>query len=117
MVCRCVMSGSGMLTIRPATLMDLPRARELLVQLGYNLPDMEVRRRYESIASASDHALFVATRDGVTVGLLHVYFRPALDKPPEVIVQALVVEETARGTGVGRRLMETAELWAVERGC
>ena len=31
-------------------------------------------------------------------------------------MQALVVEETARGSGVGRKLMEFAELWALDRG-
>jgi GNAT superfamily N-acetyltransferase len=104
-----------MLTIRQTALADLPYVRKLLAQLGCDLAEAEVRRRYEMVVKAPDRALFVAGQDGGVIGLLHLYVRPALDKPPEVIVQALVVEETARGTGVGRKLMETAERWAKER--
>ena len=93
-----------------------PAARKLLAQLGYDLEEAEVRRRYEAVSKATDHALLVAGQDGAVIGWLHLYVRPALDKPPEVVVQALVVDEAARGTGVGRNLMETAELWAAERG-
>jgi GNAT superfamily N-acetyltransferase len=50
------------------------------------------------------------------VGLLHVYARPAFDKPPEAVVQALVVETTARKYGVGKALMMIAENWARQKG-
>jgi GNAT superfamily N-acetyltransferase len=75
----------------------------------------EVGGRFEAVARAADHSLFVAEQDGKVVGLLHLYARPALDKPPEAILQALVVDEVARGSGAGRRLMETAERWAGQR--
>jgi len=104
------------LTIRPACADDLPAVRKLLAQLGYDLDKGEVGRRYEAVSNARDHAVFVAEQDGAVVGLMHLYVRPGLDKPPEVIVQALVVDEVARGAGIGRRLMDTAELWAAERG-
>ena len=105
-----------MLTIREVTVEDLPEVRKLLMQLGYELSTAEVRRRFEAIAKAPDHSLCAAERHGQVIGLLHLYVRPALDKPPEVIVQALVVDETARGSGVGRRLMEVADKWAGQRG-
>ena len=41
---------------------------------------------------------------------------PALDKPPEIIVQALVVDDAARGSGVGRMLTEEAEGYARRHG-
>jgi hypothetical protein len=47
--------------------------------------------------------------------LVHVHNLPALDKPLEFIVQALVAEEAARGTDISCKLMETIELWARER--
>jgi GNAT superfamily N-acetyltransferase len=50
------------------------------------------------------------------LGLLHAFFRPALDKPPEVVVQALVVDGAQRSKGVGEALMKVAEQWARENG-
>jgi GNAT superfamily N-acetyltransferase len=105
-----------MLTIRQTALADLPYVPKLVAQLGYDLAEAEVRRRYEMVVKAPGHTLLVAEQDGGVIGLLHLYVRPALDKPPEVIVQALVVDEAARGRGVGRMLMEVAERWAGQRG-
>ena len=44
------------------------------------------------------------------------YVRPGLDKPPEAIVQALVVDHAARGSGVGKIMMAAVETWAKDRG-
>jgi GNAT superfamily N-acetyltransferase len=98
------------------TAADIPAAQELLSQLGYPLDGNEVRRRYGAIAAAGDHALMVAQQTGRVIALCHVYARPALDKPVEAIVQALVVDQTSRGTGVGKTLMMAAETWARDRG-
>jgi len=103
-------------TIRPASVDDLPRVRVLLAQLGYDLEETELGRRYRAVVNAPDHALLVAAQNGAVLGLMHLYVRPALDKPPEVVVQALVVEQTARGTGLGGRLMQSAERWAASHG-
>ena len=59
---------------------------------------------------------FVVEEEGRVTALLHVYARPAFDKPPEAIVQAIVVDQDARGTGVGQALMGVAENWASEHG-
>src|SRR3546814_399340 len=104
------------MTIRPMAPADLPAARILLDQLGYALSPDEVAARFAIVTAASDHAVFVAEADGAVAGLLHVYFRPALDKPPEAVVQALVVDKARRGGGIGRALMAEAERWAAGRG-
>ena len=102
--------------IRRMTAEDVPVARALLSQLGYPLDDAELRRRYEVVAVADGHDLMVAEREGRVVALCHLSVRPALDKPPEVVVQALVVDRGARGSGVGKVLMAAAESWAEARG-
>ena len=50
------------------------------------------------------------------VGLVHFYVRPGLDKPPEVIVQAIVIDAAYRGRGIGKILMSAAESWTSEQG-
>lgn len=104
------------LHIRPMTADDLPSAQGLLAQLGYDLPKGELKRRFTAVTGAPDHVLLVARIDGRAVGLLHAYARPALEKPPEAVVQALVVERIRRQAGIGSRLMEAGERWAVDRG-
>src|SRR5215213_8101459 len=91
--------------IRPATAADLPAVQILLRQLDYDLTAAETQRRLQQVASAAGHCLLIATCDGRTTGLLHVYARPALDKSPEAIVQALVVDADVRSGGIGRMLM------------
>jgi GNAT superfamily N-acetyltransferase len=90
---------------------DISACRLLLSQLGYDLTLQEVKRRYDAIREKQDHAVFVGEQDGRVVALLHLYERPAFDKPPEVIVQALVVDQNWRGTGVGKSMMNMAERW------
>ena len=103
-------------TIREMGPMDIAVCRLLLLQLGYDLDLQETKRRYDAIKQKQDHAIFVGEQDGQVVALLHLYERPAFDKPPEVIVQALVVDRNCRGTGVGKKMMNMAERWALDRG-
>ena len=95
---------------------DLPAAANLLDQLGYALDKEEVRSRFERLLNAPAHRVRVAELDGQVVGLLHVFERPALEKPCEAVVQSLVVDANCRGSGVGAALMVDAEAWARARG-
>ena len=104
------------MTIRQMAAHDVPTCQALLVQLGYELNAGEVRRRYDVVARSADHTLMVAEQGGRVVALCHAYVRPALDKPPEVVVQALVVDRAARGSGIGKVMMAAAEAWARDRG-
>lgn len=100
--------------IRPFRRTDISVVRELLEQLGYEVAAAELDRRVERILAAADHHIAVAEEGGEVVGLLHVFERPALEKPCEAVVQALVVDAKRRGHGVGKALM--AEAWARARG-
>ena len=104
------------IVIRAMAATDIPAAGKLLSQLGYEMNTGEVERRYNAVKERGDHAVFVAEEDGRIIGFLHLYERPAFDKPPEVIVQAIVVDQRSRGTGIGKTIMSMAERWASERG-
>ena len=109
--------GLGMtIVIREMEPTDTPACRLLLSQLGYDLNPEELIRRYEAVKEKRDHEVFVGEQDGKVIALLHLYERPAFDKPPEVVVQALVVDQNWRGTGVGKSMMNMAEHWALNRG-
>lgn len=105
-----------MISIRRMTSEDVPVSQVLLSQLGYQMDAQEVRRRYDAVTQSGDHALMVAEQGGHIIALCHTYARPALDKPPEAVVQALVVDQAARGSGVGKIMMAAAETWAADHG-
>jgi GNAT superfamily N-acetyltransferase len=105
-----------MISIRRMTAADVPVSQMLLSQLGYEMDVQEVRRRYDMVAESRDHALIVAEQAGRVIALCHTYARPALDKPPEAVVQALVVDQASRDSGVGEIMMIAAEKWAADRG-
>ena len=105
-----------MISIRRMTAVDVPVSQVLLSQLGYQMDVQEVRRRYDAVVQSGDHALMVAEQGGRIIALCHTYARPALDKPPEAVVQALVVDQASRGSGVGKIMMTAAEKWAEDRG-
>jgi GNAT superfamily N-acetyltransferase len=109
------MSGQRGLSIRKIAAQDVDRARELIRQLGYDLDPDEFSRRLSAVASADQHALLVAELEHEVVGLMHLYARPALDKPVEAIVQALVVDSRHRSKRIGQALMQAAESWAQDR--
>lgn len=104
-------------SVRPAEHRDYGRLKKLLEQLGYGMPSGEFDRRMSGIADRSDHFLAVAetAADGV-VGMLHAYERPSIEKPPEVTIQAMVVDSACRSAGIGGALMNAVEVWAEERG-
>jgi GNAT superfamily N-acetyltransferase len=94
---------------------DIPAVRRLIGQLADAPDESEFRRRFERVAATSGHRIIVAEVDREVVGILHVFERPALEKPCEAVVQALVVDRDRRGAGIGAALMREAEAWASRR--
>jgi GNAT superfamily N-acetyltransferase len=95
---------------------DAAAARDLLQQLGYEVSAAELRSRIECVLDEPNQYVAVAEERGQVVGLLHAFERVALEKPCEAVVQALVVDRGARGRGIGKVLMGSAEAWARARG-
>jgi GNAT superfamily N-acetyltransferase len=98
-------------------LADAGAVAALATQLGYPSTEAEIRRRYEWIERDDDSRLLVAEHhDGRVVGWIHAQKTCMLEADPRTEIWGLVVDETARGRGVGRRLLEAAEQWAREQG-
>ena len=104
------------IAIRPVEAAGLPALPGLLAQLGYPMPVEEVARRLAAVRATPGHVVLVAAREGAVLGLMHLFLRPALEKPPEAVVQALVVEAGLRSSGLGGQLLGAAEDWARAHG-
>ena len=103
------------MVIRDAQPADVPAVHRLIGQLGYAADEAEFRARFERVSAAAGHRIVVAEQDRKVAGVLHVFERPALDKGCEAVVQALVVDDACRGSGIGEALMRHAEAWAAQR--
>ena len=101
--------------IRPAIAADLPVLCELCAQLGYRGDPADIARWFEDLQGRPGHALLVADEGGV-LGYAEASVRRHLVGPPMAELESLVVLDTARGRGVGARLLAAAETWARDNG-
>lgn len=106
------------LLIRPATDSDLQAAFKLMAALGYS--DMTSARFASTYSSVQRHpamTLIVAEDDGEVVGLASISRRPQLRLTADLItIDELVVADGARGSGVGRALLEHIKSMAEDSG-
>jgi ribosomal protein S18 acetylase RimI-like enzyme len=115
-------------TVRPGSERDRDFVRELGRRSGASSVSAVRAARYDDVLAAfdrliefvfgRDHVVFIAEEHGVQVGFLLLLF----DIPDEVTLtdQAFVaytaVEPHARARGIGRALLDEAELYARARG-
>jgi GNAT superfamily N-acetyltransferase len=103
--------------LRRADPADATEIASLLGQLGYPALPEEIPDRLERLTRTGGVAL-VALHDSRVVGLATVQVFAALHSPhPVAHLTALVVSESVRGRGIGRRLVAAAVALAQERGC
>lgn len=106
------------ISIRPTQPSDLPAIAALLGELGYPVSVDDLPSRLERLQQDGHSAAYVATCDPDVVGLATVHsFGLVHAATPVALLTSLVVAESARGQGVGRRLVDAAETWAREKGC
>jgi ribosomal protein S18 acetylase RimI-like enzyme len=101
--------------VRDARPSDVSAVHRLIGQLADAPDEAAFRARFERVLATDDHRVIVAEIEDEVVGVLHLFERPALEKPCEAVVQALVVDSEARSSGVGEALMREAEAWAQNR--
>jgi GNAT superfamily N-acetyltransferase len=122
------MSRDSHVVVREATVDDLPRLHELLVQLSQlgerpeqtrtTVTDAE-RAALQLLSDSRQTACLVVEAEGQVQGTLTVYLLANLSHGgrPMGIIENLVVDESCRGRGFGRRLMQAAEERLFAAGC
>jgi GNAT superfamily N-acetyltransferase len=107
-----------MTTIRAARTYDAPAIAELGGQLGYVANRQQIATRLAGIESEPSSRVLVAEdAAGSVIGWLHVAARTQLTEDACAEILGLVVDESARGAGVGADLVRAAEAWARAEGC
>jgi GNAT superfamily N-acetyltransferase len=101
------------MNVRHAIASDAAALAALSTQLGYPAQPEESSERLSALGAG---ALLVAEEDGSVLGWIHVCGIRFFQSPPFAEIGGLVVDEAARGKGVGRLLVQAAVRWAAEQG-
>ena len=106
------------ITIRAATSDDAPALSRLLTQLGYPTDAADIPERIARINARPGTTVLVAEhQQGEVVGVVTVHlFQSMHVAEPTAWLTTLVVDEKARGRGIGSALVENAEEWAIQHG-
>lgn len=106
------------LVLREATADDAVDIARLLTQLGHPTASTDVPARLVRMAERDRVMVLVAARGRQVVGLATVHLHVALHRSRDVAwLTTLVVDESERGRGIGRRLVEAVEAYARQQGC
>jgi GNAT superfamily N-acetyltransferase len=109
--------GRARTEVREASDEDAEALARLCTQLGYPAESTDMPARLEKLSADPNARILVATDGNDVVGFATVHLRNTMNHPtPIAQLTLLVVDERARGRGVGRVLVEHAESWARERG-
>jgi GNAT superfamily N-acetyltransferase len=105
------------IVVREASPNDSPALAPLLGELGYPVDAPTLEGRMTRLGGREDQRVLMAEDDVGAVGLLALHVFPLLAYDRDVgMIMALVVTARARGTGVGRRLIDRAEAVAKSLG-
>ncbi|MGG6314518.1 N-acetyltransferase family protein [Paenibacillus macerans] len=89
----------------------------LMRQLRYPTTASVLKERLSMLEGQPLLGNLVAELGGVVVGTAFLKQHQTHDmRKPVTRITALIVDEKHRGTGIGKRLIEEAEQWALERG-
>jgi GNAT superfamily N-acetyltransferase len=104
-------------SIRVAKPADGEQLAQLCLQLGYAATPPQLQQRLATILPHPDHQVYVAQHQNRVVGWVHGHQCEPLIAPTLVVILGLVVDETIRGKGIGRQLLQQIEAWAVAQSC
>lgn len=103
-------------SVREAKPGDSAMIAKLVTALGFASSETEVAKRLSALRKAGEPPLVV--EDGAVLGVLTWHVTPALHRPrPVGRVTMMIVEEKARGRGLGTALLDAAEARLRAAGC
>jgi GNAT superfamily N-acetyltransferase len=110
-------SDIGTLMVRPITLEDAEVVAALSGELGYEVTVEAICERIAHFSPGTDRQIaLVACLGTEVVGWIEASIHHGLQSPPYSLINGLVVSETRRGLGIGKRLCDEVETWSRRQG-
>lgn len=103
---------SGEIRIRQACVADAAELARLSGQLGYPVAAEVFAERLRRAVARSDQLVLVAQVYGKVGGWLQAHSADIIESGFRVEIVGLIVDESLRRRGLGRRLVQEAEHWA-----
>jgi ribosomal protein S18 acetylase RimI-like enzyme len=105
-------------TVRDARPDDAPAIARLLTALGHPTTSVSITDRWERWSNGDNGALVATADDGKTLGVVTIHRMEVLHRPrPVGRITALIVDEFARGLGIGKALVRHVEERFAAEGC
>jgi N-acetylglutamate synthase-like GNAT family acetyltransferase len=105
-------------TVRSARLSDAPRIRELLAQLGYSADLTFVEQRLEAVAESATDSVLVAEAGESVIGVVSLHSFDLFHQSGRIgRITSFVVDDSMRGSGVGKLLLAATDAFFRSAGC
>jgi len=106
------------MAIRSAWMADCEFIQKLLGQLGYEQPVEMIKEKLEKLISNPEDEVYVYTENNVVLGFITAHFSVQLAFEGDFCeVGYLIIDESSRSKGIGRKLEDYVCNIARERGC
>ncbi len=99
------------LIIREARESDIFSLTDLTHQLGYPLPEKELRNNLEAVTRNKNEIIYVMADAGKVIAWIHIFHAIRLESGSFAELGGLVVDHHYRGKGIGKLLLEKAGEW------
>ena len=104
--------------IRDASLADATQISQLLEQLGYVFSPQRVRAKLAILNASNADRILMAQEGEQVLGVISLHTLELFHQPGRLgRITALVIDQSARGQGIGARLVAAADDYFVEQGC
>ena len=101
--------------IKTISLQDAENIRKLSGQLGYSISLEDTQANIKQILALESHTALVAISNDKIVGWIHAFETRTIESLPFIELAGLVIDENARGKGIGKILVEKIKQWCMKR--
>ena len=98
--------------IRSIKEQDAEAVNALSIQLGYAMPIEQTLANIRLVLGTNGHNAFVAAHEGKIIGWIGVAEALQIESAPFCEIRGLIVDETYRGHGIGKLLIDKVKEWS-----
>lgn len=102
-------------SIRTATTDDSEVIANLSSQLGYTIFVEDTKLNIELVNKSTNDILYVTVLNNHVVGWMRVFYSFRIESKPFCEIAGVVVDESSRGIGVGKMLIDKAIEWSLQK--